>query len=93
MRLSSVLAEKEFLNVLGWTESRPSGERYEVKPGTPYTFGENNGVVAVYDEEGVPWITRDEKFNLRDFVGFSLRETGAKVPFSNMEVNSPLLQH
>lgn len=53
--LSHTLLDLGFLYVLGSTEQEGCIPKY-VASGIPYTTDHNNGVVAVYDELGRPWV-------------------------------------
>lgn len=83
-RLSDVLCQHGFYNVLGTMNYTCSGESI-IGEGIPFTTDSNNGVMVVYDEKGVPWekcrcdITEEDRTAL---AAFSLRQ-GAWVPHSN----------
>lgn len=82
-KLSEVLAQNGFRNVLGMFEL-VSGVS-EVEAGNPYTRDTNNGVAVVYDEEGDPWVMPIHIYALTgvhclDGISF---KSGAYVPFSN----------
>ncbi len=87
-KLSHVLIDVGFFSALGTSEYPGMSEVVYVRRGSPNTYDSNNGVMAVYDEDGRPWIARnnfDEKLaeGLRHM--FELRDLkrGAYVPHSN----------
>ncbi len=55
--LSHELLDAEFLCAFGTVEYI-RGYKYYVGRGTSLTYDTNNGVLAVYDEEGRPWVTK-----------------------------------
>jgi len=86
-KLSNTLVGLGFFSALGTTESIVS-EGHHVKRGTPRTWDSNNGVTVIYDEEGRPWIIRN---NYDDEVADAIQvlihdhdvQRGAYVPHSN----------
>ncbi|MCL4406301.1 MAG: hypothetical protein M1586_02890 [Patescibacteria group bacterium] len=85
-KLSHVLLDLGFFSALG-TSEHPAMTPKEiyVKRGEPNTIDRNNGLIAVYDEVGRPWILHNSRFT--DEVEDKLREyplkPGAYVPHSN----------
>jgi hypothetical protein len=85
-RIGQILLDLGFIPVLGTTETLSHGDRYQVLMGRPRCYNANNGVVAVYDSEGRPWVADMQKVNLVDLTNFTKRERfyyGAYVPHSN----------
>jgi len=87
--LAQKLKEMGFFMALGTTE-HVGGSRDEspVLRGIPMTFDTNNGVTAVYDEAGRPWIIHKDKLNnnrhsLGQLLFANKIARGAYVPHSN----------
>lgn len=60
-KLSHTLLDLGFFCALGTTE-RASLERGGiVHRGTPFTLDHNNGVTVIHDEDGRPWIIRNDQ--------------------------------
>ncbi len=57
----------------------------KVAPGEPLTWGCNNGILVIYDDGGMPWITRRSKVQEHPMVRQLLRSlrAGTYVPHSN----------
>ena len=56
-KISNELLDQGFFSALGTTEhAGGDGRGHIVKRDKPFTWDYNNGVTAVYDEEGRPWI-------------------------------------
>ncbi len=90
-KLSHKLLDSGFFSALGTLQVRCVGmkqrdEELRVGRGTPYTWDWNNGVIAIYDEDGRPWInvrnvqTNDMAQKLACSHGL---QRGAYVPHSN----------
>ena len=90
-KLSHKLLDSGFFSALGTLQVRCVGmtqrdEELRVQRGTPNTWDFNNGVIAVYDESGCPWIsvrnthTNGEVNKLARSYGL---QRGAYVPHSN----------
>lgn len=82
-KLSHKLLDIGFFSALGTSE-----EEVHVGRRTPNTYDSNNGVTVVYDEEGRPWIVRNdhldgvmEKFQI--VIAEHSLKRGAYVPHSN----------
>ena len=88
-KLSHKLLEMGFFWVLGTSEHPGmTSESHRVRRGAPNTWGSNNGVTVVYDEEGRPWIIRrgreisNHDFDEKILFAHNLKR-GAYVPHSN----------
>lgn len=89
-KLSHLLMELGFFSALGTVEfNRVSPDDYDfIKRGTRFTYGSNNGVTAIYDEDGRPWIIRNEMAqHVAQELAVARRDynlrIGAYVPHSN----------
>jgi hypothetical protein len=85
-RIGQILLDLGFIPALGTTETLSRGERYTVLLGRPKCYNANNGVVAVYDAEGRPWVADMDSVDLVALTNFTKRERfyyGAYVPHSN----------
>ena len=83
-----------FLPVLGAMENK-GGKQSLITRGHPFTYDRNMGVLAVYDEDGRPWIRKYEtlRISFGNRLGnafedkllpkFSRLKQGAYVPHSN----------
>lgn len=94
IKLTEALIGDCFLPVFGTVEFsrgslqsiRDGQEPTLVGKGTPFTWDYNNGVLAVYDEQGKPWICSTSYFTPRALEQFCSRHNlrqGALVPHSN----------
>lgn len=86
-KLSHILLDLGCFSVLGTTE-RSGGNTTGpiVERGKALTWDYNNGVLAVYDEKGRPWIMGGghEKFNeVQAEISRNQLKRGAHVPHSN----------
>ena len=88
-KLSHVLIDLDFFPALGTIELSGNGilPGIPVCLGTPNTWDVNNGVVAVYDDRGRPWVILRRNLLAEDVVEklpeeFQLRR-GAYVPHSS----------
>lgn len=80
------LLDLNFLPVAGVQETDGSGNPTMIPHGAPYRWDENNGVFAVYDHRGVPWVIAARNISgdtLRDLASTENLRRGAYVPFSN----------
>jgi hypothetical protein len=89
-KLSHMLIDLGFFSALGTLErvGPGMGDWNVVKRGEPNTYGSNNGVTVVYDENGRPWIARAvELVSVRGELRNTLLEHNARhgvyVPHSN----------
>lgn len=85
-RVSKILLDLGFIPALGTIETLSRGERYPVLIGRPRCYNANNGVVAVYDVEGRPWVAKKENVDLDALTSLTKRERfyyGGYVPHSN----------
>lgn len=84
--LSHKLIDLGFFSALGTSEYFDGKKsKFHVTRGTPNTYGYNNGVCAIYDEEGRPWILQGSRITddmSRELCLYSLKR-GAYVPHSN----------
>ncbi len=75
-----------FIPAINTSEAGFHGRLTSVREGIPNRFGRNNGVVAVYDEQGRPWValasTIDEE-ELERFLAEYNFPNGVYVPHSN----------
>ena len=77
--LSEALQAAGFKNVMGWAETA-RGQHFVINRGVPFTWDSNNGVTAVYDEVGDPWVRRGS--TRTEDMPHDLQR-GAHVPMSN----------
>lgn len=90
-KLSHDLLDLGFLSALGTYEGFETVYSHEcyVMRGTPKTWGRNNGVWAIYDEEGRPWVIsiRDLHYQTKGSIDLLIEDhkirAGAYVPHSN----------
>lgn len=78
-----VLLDLGFIPVLGTRDGLYEGQ---VKRGKPLHWDANNGVIAVYDRDGSPWIIKAEQLTdeqLADLIKQLELRYGAFVPHSN----------
>lgn len=84
--LTMKLLSLNFLPVANVQETDGFGDPSTIPNGTPNRFDINNGIMAIYDHRGSPWIISLSKISreaIADLVeGFNLIR-GAYVPFSN----------
>ena len=84
--LTAKLLDLNFLPVLNIEENSGFGDPIQVLSGKPSHFDINNGIMAVYDNAGAPWIISLSKISRENIAGlvdhFHLIR-GAYVPFSN----------
>jgi hypothetical protein len=88
MKLSIILLELGLLSALGTTEFSGDEHRIVRRKKTPNSYNTRNGVLVVYDEEGRPWIARDEQnrelaLKLQTLVTEYNLKHGGYVPHSN----------
>jgi len=84
--LMQKLLDLNFLPVAGVQETDGSGNPAMIPHGAPHRWDENNGVLAIYDDRGVPWVIAAEKIpaaTRRQIVTDWRLQSGAYVPFSN----------
>jgi hypothetical protein len=83
MKLSEELSELGFFPVRGTLE-KVGGENRVAREGKPRTYGVKNGILAVYDENGLPWIIEDGAVsainNFKSMLRRHLLTEGAHVP-------------
>lgn len=89
-KLSHELIDLGFFSALGTTEHNgPRGQEIIVKRGMANTWDINNGVLAIYDEVGRPWIgyganiLLNEGQQVRIVLQMQFTARGAHVPHSN----------
>jgi hypothetical protein len=88
IKLSHKLDNLGFFPALGTTERPGMTDERLVGHGTPYTYERNNGVLAVYDQHGRPWVALDgrddeKRTGLRELSSEFELQIGAYVPHSN----------
>lgn len=79
-KLSHALIDAGFFSALGTTENGAY-----VGYGTPNTWATSAGVVAIYDENGRPWIILECKMSnaMLDLLHSNKLRNGAHVPHTN----------
>lgn len=83
IKFEEFLRVSGFKRVLGRVEEFPGGKA-TVNAGTPMTYEINNGVMAVYDESGAPWIRYyTPQIDRQALLSSYPVRRGAYVPFSN----------
>ena len=91
-QLATFLIDKGFFPALGTMELY-RGEHKLVRRGAPLTQGRDQGIIALYDTRGWPWLIIARKLSMREwlelndgiYVGSDLVhfQQGAYVPHSN----------
>jgi len=87
-RLSHLLINMGFVPVIGTTERGGDGSSCVVGTEDRKTWDKNNGVIAVYDERGIPWLISARELPMSmDLFSNKMRvaqvKRGAYVPHSN----------
>lgn len=95
-KLSEILLGYGFFSALGTTET-VNGKPQLVGRGSPFTCDDNNGVIAIYDEDRKPWVVLNANFlpsldeqtvvakfrEVMQGTSFGYIRRGAYVPHSN----------